>query len=104
MGRLRNAIESREWTNPDPGFYAEADYFGYHDPDSIKPEAATGFHDDKMSAQAGLIYVADRLPTPIMETPAGPFQDVQKISLQKQLKALRKGSNYGAKLAKGFSQ
>lgn len=105
MGRMRQAIEGREWTNPDPDFHEESEYFGYHDPDSIKPEAATGFHDDHVSAFAGLLVVADSCGTPRQTTPITPYQDEKKVSLQRQLQKLRRerGDDYGTKLAKGFN-
>lgn len=105
VGRMRQSIERREWTNPDPDFYDEADYFGYHDPDSIKAEAATGFHDDTMMTFAGLIYLADRAGPPKLVTPVQPYQDVNKISLQRQLAALRRAQkdDIGSRLAKGFT-
>jgi hypothetical protein len=105
VGRVRQTIERREWHNPDPDFYEEADYFGYHDPDSIKAEAATGFHDDCIMAYAGLMYVADRCGPPGRETPVQPYQDVKQISLQRQLAAIRRAQkdDVGHRLAKGFT-
>lgn len=105
MGRMRQAIEGREWVNPDPEFHEESEYFGYHDPDSVKPEAATGFHDDHVSTFAGLLVVADSMGTPWQTIPVTPFQDVKKVSLQRQLQQIRKarGDDYGSKLAKGFN-
>jgi len=105
VGRMRTVIEGREWTIPDPEFYTEAEYFGYHDPDSIKAEAATGFHDDHPMAFAGLMVMADTAPAPRQTVVATPFQDVKKISLQKQLAQIRRerGDNIGSKIAKGFN-
>ena len=102
---MRQALEEREWTNPDPEFYEESDFFGYHDPDSIKAEAATGFHDDHCMTQAGLLVVADTAPAPVMEVKATAFQDVNKLSLQKQLRELRRQDkdDIGTRIAKGFS-
>jgi hypothetical protein len=105
VGRLRQAVESREWTNPDPDFHTESEYFGYHAPDSVKAEAATGFHDDRSMAFAGLLVVADSMPTPRQTVPVTPYQDAKKVSLQRQLQKLRKerGEDYGSQLAKGFN-
>ena len=105
VGRMRQAIEGREWTNPDADFYEESDFFGYHDPDSIKAEAATGFHDDHCMTQAGLMIIADTAPAPRQVVQVTPFQDVAKVSLQRHLRELRRQSkgDIGSRIAKGFT-
>jgi len=106
VGRMRSLIEGREWANPDPDFYEEADFFGYHDQGSIKPEAATGFHDDCQMTQAGLVYTMDHCPhAPRQVVVASPFQDANKLSLQKQLREIRRlqGGDFASKIAKGFN-
>lgn len=105
VGRMRTAVDKREWVNPDPDFHAEAEFFGYHEPDSIKAEAATGFKDDHCMAYAGLLLMADRAGIPHQVVPAQPYQDVQKISLQRQLKELRRAQkdDIASRIAKGFN-
>lgn len=106
---LRINVQDRHWLIPDEvkdgksvGFYDEQRFFAYPDSDSVNPEAKTGFHDDRVSALAGLMYVCERMPLPSQEKPAGQFEDARGLSLRAHIKRAKRDSGQMAALAKQF--
>jgi hypothetical protein len=106
---LRQNIQDRHWLIPDEmkdgksvGFYDEQRFFAYPDADAVNPEAKTGFHDDRVSALAGLMYVSERMPAPKQERPSGQFDDAKAISLKAHMAKLRRGKSLNSALERQY--
>jgi hypothetical protein len=69
LSTLLSNCEMMDWKIPDRGFWTEAEHFTYPE-NGGSPRAASGFHDDKIMAAAGIAWLDQRIPRPIKEDSA----------------------------------
>lgn len=77
LSLLRHGLESRTLVDRDVDLFDEAQQFGYNE--DGKAEAAIGYHDDRVMARAGALYLHSILPPPSREIPLKPFEDANKL-------------------------
>lgn len=77
LSLLRHGLESRSLTVYDEDFFDEAQQFGYNE--DGKAEAVVGYHDDRIMAAAGAVFLHPILPPPVKEIPLKEFEPAHKL-------------------------